>query len=94
MEAVFDCGFTYIVSGAYTSEDYIAESAEKLLAQMYKNIRQSGTVIVMHMSDNSLYTAEALDAFLTENESQPASRQFVCRRLSDYLDGSYINSVR
>jgi hypothetical protein len=48
----------------------------------------------MHMSDNSLYTAEALDAFLTANESKPASRQFVCRRLSDYLDGSYINSVR
>lgn len=94
MEAVFDCGFTYIVSGAYTSEDYIAKSAEKLLAQIHHNIRQSGTVIVMHMSDNSLYTAEALDAFLTANESKPASRQFVCRRLSDYLDGSYINSVR
>ena len=91
---MFDCGFTYIVSGAYTSEDYIAKSAEKLLAQIHHNIRQSGTVIVMHMSDNSLYTAEALDAFLTANESKPASRQFVCRRLSDYLDGSYINSVR
>lgn len=94
METVFDCGFTYIVSGAYTSEDYVAESTEKLLAKMHSHIRKSGTVIVMHMSDNSLYTAEALDAFLTENASKPASRQFVCRRLSDYLDGSYINSAR
>ncbi|MEA4970984.1 MAG: polysaccharide deacetylase family protein [Candidatus Pelethousia sp.] len=94
MEAVFDCGFTYIVSGAYTSEDYIADSAEKLLAQMHRNIRESGTVIVMHMSDNSLYTAEALDAFLTENDNKPAAQQFVCRRLSDYLDGSYTNPAR
>lgn len=91
METVFDCGFSYIVSGAYTSEDYIAESAEALLKQMHKNIRESGTVIVMHMSDNSLYTAEALDEFLTENASKPVEERFVCRRLSDYLNGSYAN---
>lgn len=94
MEVVFDCGFTYIVSGAYTSQDYIAESTEKLLKQLRSNIDTSGTIIVLHMSDNSMYTADALDAFLTENESKPASKRFVCRRLSDYLDGSYANSAR
>ncbi|MEA5060718.1 MAG: polysaccharide deacetylase family protein [Candidatus Pelethousia sp.] len=94
METVFDCGFTYIVSGAYTSQDYIAESKEQLLADFKREIRESGTVVVMHMSDNSLYTAEALDAFLTDNESKPASKQLVFRRFSDYLDGKYVNAAR
>lgn len=94
METVFDAGFSYIVSGAYTSGDYIAESAEKLSAQFRRNIDGNGTIVVLHMSDNSLYTADALDAFLTENEKKPEAKRFVCRRLSDYLDGSYANSAR
>lgn len=34
---------------------------------MERNTR-SGAVLVMHMSDNSIYTAQALDGYLTQME--------------------------
>lgn len=86
--AVFDAGFNYIVSGAYSSHDYAAKSAKTLYQDLKAN-SYSGAVIVMHMSDNCLYTAEALDMLLTENEKRPESKRFVTRRISDYLNGTY-----
>ena len=88
METVFDCGFTYIINGDYTTQDYKAESSEALYKSMKKNIK-SGSIVVMHMSPNCIYTAEALDMFLTYNEQKDEAEQFICVRLPDYLaDGN------
>ncbi len=65
VEVVYDLGYTWIVSGSYSTHDYIAESAQVLVDGMKANTR-SGAVMVMHMSDNSVYTAEAVDMYLTD----------------------------
>lgn len=65
VEVVYDLGYTWIVSGSYSTHDYMAASAQTLLDGMKANTR-SGAVIVMHMSDNSVYTAEAVDQYLTD----------------------------
>ena len=65
VEVVYDLGYTWIVSGSYSTHDYIAQNAQALLDGMKAHTR-SGAVIVMHMSDNSVYTAEAVDMYLTE----------------------------
>jgi peptidoglycan/xylan/chitin deacetylase (PgdA/CDA1 family) len=90
MEVVFDSGFTYIVNGDYTTKDYLADDAQTLYRQLKSSIR-NGSVVIMHMSDNSVYTAEALDLFLTENAQKAPHEQFVFRRVCDYLDGTYEN---
>ncbi|HML45339.1 MAG TPA: polysaccharide deacetylase family protein, partial [Clostridia bacterium] len=84
MEAVFDMGITYIVSGEYTSHDYEAESAEGLLRNLRLNVR-NGTIVVMHFSDNSVNTADAVDQYLTMNETNQNRKQYSFARLSDYL---------
>ncbi len=63
LTAVLDCGFTYSVSGSSTLNDYEAKSAESLADTLLRSTK-SGAVLVMHMSDNSIYTAEALDLYL------------------------------
>lgn len=84
MEAVFDCGISTIVNGDYTSRDYMATSAESLAKELSKNIR-SGSVVILHMSDNSVYTAEALDLYLAENAEKSDKNRLNFARLSDYL---------
>lgn len=84
LTTVLDCGFTYSVSGSFTSEDYKAESADALASDLKRNTK-SGAVIVMHMSDNSVYTAEALDIYLTELEQGTERYRFA--RLTDALEG-------
>lgn len=95
-KALFDLGYQYVVNGSANIEDYSAES----LATMINRIKDAiytdhkvrkGAVLVMHMSDNSKYTALALDALLTENEKKPLDdpSRFICGRLSDYLTENY-----
>lgn len=77
MEAIFDMGFQYIVSGDYSTHDY-EETDPYALADKIENgllhkdgVRQSlynGSIIVLHMSDDSMtptqqadITAHALD---------------------------------
>lgn len=64
VEAVYDAGYTWIISGSYSTDDYIATDVESLAAGMQAGTR-SGAVLVMHMTDSSVYTADALDAYLT-----------------------------
>ena len=95
LEAVFDCGYTYSVSGDFSTEDYKAESAQELLNRLTGGIavpdqekpRQisAGSIVVMHMSDSARYLPEALDRFLTWNAAQPAQSRYSFARLSDYL---------
>jgi len=84
LTAVFDCGFTYSVSGTYSSQDYKATSATKLAADLKKNT-ESGAVLVMHMSDSSLYTAEALDIYLSEMERKETDKPYKFVGLSEIL---------
>lgn len=76
LEAVLDYGFTYSVSGTYTAQDYKAESAQSIANSLIRRTK-SGAVFILHMSDNSIYTAEAIDLYLTEMEKQNESYRFV-----------------
>lgn len=76
LEAVLDYGFTYCISGSYTTQDYEAESAQSLADRLLRRTK-SGAVFVMHMSDDSVYTPEAVDLYLTELEKQNEPYRFV-----------------
>lgn len=82
-ETVFDLGFDYVVNGEYTSKDYNAKSVAGLLNDLEYGIR-SGSVVVMHFSDNVIYTADALDQYFTKIETGQR-KAYSFARLSDYL---------
>lgn len=84
LETVLDCGFTYSVSGSFSTQDYAAKSAAEVFNKLKANTKD-GAVLIMHMSDNSKYTAEAVDMYLTYLETSTKSYK-VCR-LTDVLDG-------
>lgn len=69
LKVVFDCGYTYSVSGVETMQDYNATSA-KLLAQKLERKTNGSTLFVMHMTDTAKYTAEAVDIYLTKMEKE------------------------
>ncbi len=95
LEVVFDSGYTYSVSGDFSTSDYMARSADQLykvltagtLLDWEETPRKisAGSIVVMHMSDTAQFTPEALDKFLYWNEAQPAAGRFSFARLSDYL---------
>lgn len=72
LSQVFDVGYSYSVSGDFSSHDYEAESQEELINQFVNGVGdedwrirlQNGSCLVMHMSDNSRYTADALDQMI------------------------------
>ncbi|MDD3214060.1 MAG: polysaccharide deacetylase family protein, partial [Eubacteriales bacterium] len=84
LTTVLDCGFSYSVSGSYSTQDYKATNATKLAAQMKANTK-SGVILVMHMSDNSIYTAQALDIYLSEMENKYAENPLKFVGLSEVL---------
>lgn len=63
VNAVFDAGYSWIISGSASTDDYIATDAVSLTDTMFQ-LTQSGAVLVLHMTDSSIYTADALDAYL------------------------------
>lgn len=95
--SVFDCGYDYSISGDFSTGDYEAKSVDEILKLLnhgyysdggHKLLEvQSGSIIVMHMSDESKYTAKALDIYLTQNEQKKDDdpTKFKFARLSDYL---------
>lgn len=95
LETIFDCGYTYSISGDFSTGDYQAGSADALFKLFTVGMTISGqdelrkisagSIVVMHMSDTARYTPEALDKFLTWNEAQPVENRFTFARLSDYL---------
>lgn len=88
IEAVLDCGFTFSVSGNLSTQDYAVVNAAKLAAKIRAGLRP-GSVIVMHMSDNSKYTVEALDTILSENDLKPEDKKVNFERLDMYLQDGY-----
>lgn len=97
MEAIFDMGFTYIVSGDFSTHDYEAKSKEELVDTIRNGIPldkdnyqklQNGSILIMHMSDDNVVptdkkdiTAEALDTIIPELKKQG----YHFAKLSKYL---------
>ncbi|MGI5900772.1 MAG: polysaccharide deacetylase family protein [Christensenellales bacterium] len=96
MEAVFDSGYSHIVSGDFSTGDYSAENADFIYSQLVDGIYldwarrprtiSDGSIIVMHMTDSSQYTPQAVDMFLEWNAARPESERLNFARISDYLD--------
>lgn len=76
LQTVIDCGFHYSVSGSFSTEDYKATNEQSLYWSLLRNTK-SGAVLVMHMSQNSIYTADAVDKLLTEMERRKSPLKFV-----------------
>lgn len=84
---VFESGFKYSVSGNISTHDYESSSAQEIVDSIEKNlIKGQGNIIVMHMNNQSYYTAEALDIFLTNNENGVYGDKYNIAKLSDYLE--------
>lgn len=97
MEAIFDVGFSYIISGDFSSQDYADNDYKELVDRILNGMRmgdgslreiENGSIIVMHMSDfkeNPFFapnvTAQALDEIIPELKK----RGYSFARLSDYL---------
>jgi len=89
MENILDVGFSYIVSGDFSAGDYDSKSVDELVNELrngksawYGNATiGSGSCIVLHMSPNAQYTAEALDIMIPEWQAQG----YRFARLDDYL---------
>ncbi|GMQ61977.1 polysaccharide deacetylase family protein [Vallitalea maricola] len=86
VETIFDCGYKYIINGDFSTHDYEAQSSEelinKLINGMGKRSIEDGSIVVMHMSDNSRYTAEALDVVIPYYQA----KGYRFAKLSDYLN--------
>lgn len=102
MEALFETGYDYIISGSTSTNDYKAANITQLMEKIKVGIFtpdgevKKGAILIMHMGDNVLYTATALDILLTSNEAKPDSdpSKFKVGRLSDYLTDGYSQSNR
>lgn len=98
IKTALDLGYTYIIEGDFSTQDYAANSLEQLTDKLFKGIYsengyllqkiESGSIIVMHMSDASKFTAKALDIYITANEKKSDSNptKFKFAKISDYLD--------
>ena len=89
MSQVFDVGYKYSISGAYSTGDYEASSYKDMISRLtrrrigdHKYVKiQNGTVIVMHMQENAKYTAQALDTMIPIWEQEG----YRFARIDDYL---------
>ncbi len=89
MYQIMDVGYSYIVNGDFSTADYGAESVDALVSELRngkstwygKETVNGGSCLVMHMSPEAQYTAEALDIMIPEWLSQGYS----IARLDDYL---------
>lgn len=87
LSAVFESGLKYCISGNITTHDYERTSAQEIANYIKEGLIEGrGNVVVMHMNDQSYYTAEALDIFLTNNEKGLYGEEYKIAKLSDYLE--------
>ena len=100
--AILNNGFTYVVNGSGSTEDYNAVTMESLVGIMYRLTHEEdgsvkrGAILVMHMSSTADRTAAALDLLLTANDSLPEGHpgKFKVGLLGDYLTGDYDQSMK
>ena len=92
-----DEGFTYLVSGSGSAEDYSAVSMESLEGIMDHIVHKRngdvrrGAIMIMHMSGTAARTPYALDLLLTKNDQRPEGdpKKFKVGLLGDYLIDGY-----
>ena len=107
LHTIFNTGYSYVVSGDYSTQDYNAPSLEILVDQLKNGINlddrvsvvtpdtppsrirriEAGSVVVMHMSDESKYTPDALDIVIPYYINQG----YRFEKLSNYLKEDYKN---
>lgn len=100
--AILNNGFTYVVNGSGSTEDYDAVTMESLVGIMHRLTHETdgsvkrGAILVMHMSSTAARTAEALDILLTANDALPEGHpgKFKVGLLGDYLTGDYDQSMK
>ena len=86
---VFDVGYSYSISGDFSTSDYKAESYQQMLDELHfqsmgggkYTVIQPGSVVVIHMQESSKYTAQALDTMIPIWQAQGYS----FARIDDYL---------
>ncbi|TGY42410.1 polysaccharide deacetylase family protein [Clostridium sartagoforme] len=84
--AVFESGFDYSISGNISTHDYEATSPIEIINNFESQLQDGkGNIVVMHMNNQSYYTAMALDIFLTNNENGLYGKKYKIAKLSDYL---------
>ncbi len=101
VKSIFNAGYSYLVSGFDSTEDYAAPSLQTMIGAIQHglydekgNVRK-GSIIIMHMTDSAKYTAEALDYVLTTNEERDDNdpKKFKVGLLADYLTDDYDQST-
>lgn len=96
LQTVFDSGYGYVISGDFSTADYDCTSSDEVLDRLLNGIpagdgsrqeMQSGSIIVMHMSDSAAHTAAGLDRFLAYQAALPDSDtdKYSFAVLRDYL---------
>lgn len=100
IKSIMDAGFSYIVSGYESTDDYATPSLQAMIGAISHGIYdeegnvRKGSILIMHMTDKAAYTAEALDYILTVNDARDDNdpKKFKMGRLSDYLKEGYDQS--
>jgi len=102
VKEILNAGFTYIVSGSGSTEDYGAVSMQSLVGIMNAIVHEKdgsvrrGSIIIMHMSSTSKLTPRALDILLTANDKLPDGHpgKFKVGLLGDYLKDGYSQTMK
>ena len=97
VKTILNAGFTYIVNGYGSTEDYGAVSMQSLVGIMNHIVHdekgkvRQGAILIMHMSATAQRTPEALDILLTANDKLPEGHpgKFKVGLLGDYLIDGY-----
>ena len=84
LTAVMDNGFSYSVSGSYTSQDYKTVDPLRLITAL-KGYTRSGAVLIMHISDASVHTVQAMDMYLSEMAKGTGKKAFRFAALGEVL---------
>ena len=100
IRSIMDAGFSYIVSGYESTDDYATPSLQAMIGAISHGIYdekgnvRKGSILIMHMTDKAEYTAEALDYILTVNDARDDNdpKKFKMGRLSDHLKEGYDQS--
>lgn len=100
IRSIMDAGFSYIVSGYESTDDYAIPSLQAMIGAISHGIYdekgnvRKGSILIMHMTDKAQYTAESLDYILTVNDARDDNdpKKFKTGRLSEYLKEDYDQS--
>lgn len=86
LTSVFESGYNYSISGNISTHDYESSSSDAIVKTIESQLIDGvGNIVIMHINNQSYYTAEAVDKFLTNNENGVYGKKYKIAKLSDYL---------